>query len=151
MRNYIDREFAKMLVQNSKRKCRRPLSRVSSVARMSTSWLIGWSEPSLSLVCHPLIFISLTLCGRPHAPFLACSLAVHFTFCPTWLVFPFLPLLLPPVQSPRSQWPSLGVGRRATHGGGPDWGAKEKRRGRKRERGITCSLGRVICVKWLSC
>ena len=152
MRNYIDREFAKMLVQNSKRKCRRPLSRAHSGAPMSTSWLIGWSEPSLSLVCHPLIFISLTLCGRPHAPFLACSLAVHFTFCPTWLVFPFLPSssfhpskVLLAHNGPRSE---LAVGRPTA--ADRIGGLKRKGEG-ERERGITCSLGRVICVKWLSC
>ena len=141
-----------MLVQNFKRKCRRPLSRVSSVARMSTSRLIGWSsEPSLSLVCHPLIFISLTLCGIPPSRSLGARRALYFLSNLARVPLPPF-FLLPPVQSPpRSQWPSLGVGRRATHGGGPDWGAKEKRRGRKRERGITCSLGRVICVKWLSC
>ena len=48
-------------------------------ARMSTSRLIGSSsEPSLSLVCHPLIFISLTLCGIPPSPSLGARRALYF-------------------------------------------------------------------------
>ena len=46
---------------------------------MSTSRLIGSSsEPSLSLVCHPLIFISLTLCGIPPSRSLGARRALYF-------------------------------------------------------------------------